>query len=52
MQQVYNIRLLLTRGKFKYLPLSHFGGLGLAPSENFKITVYNDRLYSMRDPLQ
>ena len=25
---------------------------GLAPSENFIITVYNDRLYSMRDPLR
>ena len=25
-----------------------FGGLG----ENFKITVYNDRLYSMRDPFE
>ena len=25
---------------------------GQAPSENFEITVYNDRLYSMRDPLQ
>ena len=24
-----------------------FGGLG-----NFKVTVYNDRLYSMRDPMQ
>ena len=30
----------------------HLGVWGLAPSENFKITVYNDRLYSMRDPLQ
>ena len=30
----------------------HLGVWGLAPSENFKITVYSDRLYSMRDPLQ
>ena len=30
-----------------------FWGLGGAsPSENFKITFYNDRLNSMRDPLQ
>ena len=28
------------------------GVWGLAPSENFKITLYSDRLYNMRDPLQ
>ena len=29
----------------------YLGVWGQAPSENFKITVYNDRLYSMGDPL-